>query len=66
MQYQERHCNSPEPAFGGNFCSGNDKKFRYCLEGDCECKLIILDISSLRINLPCDIILINHLSQRML
>ena len=49
VQYQERHCNSPEPAFGGNLCSGKDKKFKYCLEGDCECKMddeFSLDISS--------------------
>ena len=41
VQYQERYCNSPQPAFGGNNCSGKDRIYRFCLEEDCECKFNI-------------------------
>ena len=35
-QSKERSCENPSPAFGGEECSGNAKKFQFCKEDDCE------------------------------
>ena len=35
LQFKNRTCNDPRPAFGGK-CVGEDKKFQFCNDGDCE------------------------------
>ncbi|XP_031556840.1 uncharacterized protein LOC116293538 isoform X2 [Actinia tenebrosa] len=34
-QIRSRRCDSPKPAYGGNFCQGADKEFQNCEEDNC-------------------------------
>ncbi|XP_063151837.1 A disintegrin and metalloproteinase with thrombospondin motifs 12 [Candoia aspera] len=36
VQAAERHCNNPEPQFGGKYCTGERKRYRMCNVKECQ------------------------------
>ena len=40
LQFKERICNNPSPAYGGDDCFGNEKKYQFCNIDDCIGKYV--------------------------